>query len=108
MYFYKFDFEKDDQDEIVYKAKLPYPRGPENYDCNISSSYSVFDRKITFENVAEYSVYDYSNLSLSVSDQLFIFGNKVINSNWMPIRNHYRIELWTSNSHAAICKVNVE
>lgn len=108
LYFYNFDFEEDGNSEVIYRETWLYNKGNKSHDCDVSSSYSVFDRKITINNVIKNPSDHYGNLSLSVSDQLFLFNNRVINSNWMPIKNHYRIELWGVGGYAALCKIRVE
>jgi len=106
LYSYMFDFERDGENETIYKEVFPDPRGPETYRCNVLSFYHVFDKKITAENVSKYSIDKYQ--MIRSAGQLFIFDGKVINSIWQPIGDYSSIELWASDSHPALCKITVE
>jgi uncharacterized protein len=107
LYFYKFDFEKDGQDEIVYKETFPYPRGPEKNGCDFIIDHTVFDKKISIDNVANDPTDNYSGLGLDGSDFLFLFNGGIINSLWDHYGAQYSIELWSINHYQALCKINV-
>ncbi len=106
-YFSKFDFEKDGEYEIVYKETVKYPRRQKNSLCKYENFYDVEDKKLTVEKIVKHSIDPYMMLK-GLHAHLFIFNEKVINSIWQPYGNNYSIELWTSNSHPALCKINIE
>ncbi|PUA29736.1 MAG: hypothetical protein B0W54_03975 [Cellvibrio sp. 79] len=108
LYFYSFDFERDGENEIIYKQTIPYPRGPEKNGCGLISDHTVFDKKISIDNVINKPLDNYSRLGLDGSDFLFLFNNEVINSLWNHYGDQYSIELWSINHYEALCKINVQ
>ncbi len=106
-YFSKFDFEKDGEYEILYKETVNYPRRKKNSLCKYSDFYDVDDKKLAIEKIVKHSIDPYMMLE-GLHAHLFIFNGRVINSIWQPYGNAYSIELWTSNIHPALCKINVE
>lgn len=106
-YFSKFDFETDGEDETLYKETVKLPRRQKNSLCKYENFYDVEDKKLSVENIVKHSIDPYMMLE-GLHAHLFIFHGKVINSIWQPYGNNYSIELWTSNSHPALCKIVIQ
>jgi uncharacterized protein len=82
LYFFKWDVNKDGDEEIVYRLVSSKSSVDEGKECQLYKGYYFDDKKITIENANKQFSSPYDMFSTYWDDQLFVFDGSVYNSLW--------------------------
>jgi hypothetical protein len=82
LYSYKSDFDKDDEEDTVYKATQNIPDLEQFMQCKKYNHFYIKNKKLTLENIAIKKLHSYFLLNLDGSSELFSFNKDIYVSTW--------------------------